>query len=59
VKKNGCTLLILVGQLPLPAARGPFTAKLSQTHFGNKFLIGLSWMINWTIKNAFSETFDV
>jgi hypothetical protein len=59
VKKNGGTLLILVGQLPLAAARGPFAAKLAQMHFCDKFVIVQSWMINRTIKNSFSETCDL
>jgi hypothetical protein len=58
-EKNVCTLLILVGQLPLAAARGPFAAKLSQTHFCKKFVIVQPWMINRTIKNSFSETCDL
>jgi hypothetical protein len=59
VKKHGSTLLILVCHLLPAAARGPFTAKLSQTHFRDKFLIVQSRVINRTIKNAFAETFDL
>jgi hypothetical protein len=63
MKKNGCILLILVGQLPLgsgcrSAARGASTTKLSQTHLCNIFLTVQSWNINRAIKSAFSEAFD-